>query len=171
MPRTWLRFAGRRTGGAFLGNHHAAHPVNAMLNYLCCRGGRLTKTLHARGLALAIGFLHADKAGRNSLLWDTIEPRRPDIDARVFAYQEGGLCACGPLDRPPQAAQSRARCSRPLSRRRAKSSKPPTHAENDRERRAGFEADLQAGSPGTASSSDPSRKAICRGRCQSRSIS
>jgi CRISPR-associated protein Cas1 len=87
LPRAWLRFAGRNKGAAFLGNQHAAHPVNAMLNYAyVVEAGRLAKALHARGLALTIGFLHADKAGRNSLVWDAIEPRRPEIDARVFAY-------------------------------------------------------------------------------------
>lgn len=40
----------------------------------------------ARGLALPIGFLYSDKKGRNSLVWDAIEPLRPAIDARVFAF-------------------------------------------------------------------------------------
>jgi CRISPR/Cas system-associated endonuclease Cas1 len=37
---------------------------------------------------LQIGFLHSDKTGRNSLVWDCIEPLRPIIDARVFRYIE-----------------------------------------------------------------------------------
>jgi CRISP-associated protein Cas1 len=37
-------------------------------------------------LALPIGFLHSDKKGRNSLVWDAIEPLRPAIDKRVFDY-------------------------------------------------------------------------------------
>lgn len=87
LPRGWRRFAGRNKGAQFLGNQHASHPINAMLNYAyIVEAGRLAKALHARGLALTIGFLHADKAGRNSLVWDAIEPRRPIIDARVFAY-------------------------------------------------------------------------------------
>jgi hypothetical protein len=39
-------------------------------------------------LALQIGFLHSDKTGRNSLVWDAIEPLRPIIDVRVFRYIE-----------------------------------------------------------------------------------
>jgi hypothetical protein len=38
------------------------------------------------GLALQIGFLHRDKHGRNSLVWDAIEPLRASINARVFAF-------------------------------------------------------------------------------------
>jgi CRISPR/Cas system-associated endonuclease Cas1 len=87
LPRSWLRFANRNRGAQFLGNKHAAHPINAMLNYAyVVEAGRLAKALAARGLALPIGYLHADKKGRNSLVWDAIEPLRPAIDARVFAY-------------------------------------------------------------------------------------
>jgi CRISP-associated protein Cas1 len=87
LPRSWLRFANRNKGAQFLGNKHAAHPINAMLNYAyVVEAGRLAKALAARGMALPIGFLHSDKTGRNSLVWDAIEPLRPVIDARVFAY-------------------------------------------------------------------------------------
>jgi CRISPR-associated protein Cas1 len=87
LPRTWLRFANRNKGAQFLGNKHAKHPVNAMLNYAyVVEAGRLAKALAARGMALPIGFLHSDKKGRNSLVWDAIEPLRPMIDAGVFGY-------------------------------------------------------------------------------------
>jgi CRISP-associated protein Cas1 len=87
LPRSWLRFANRNKGAQFLGNKNALHPVNAMLNYAyVVEAGRLAKALAARGLALSIGFLHSDKHGRNSLVWDAIEPVRPSIDKRVFSY-------------------------------------------------------------------------------------
>jgi CRISPR-associated protein Cas1 len=87
LPRSWLRFAQRNKGAAFLGNQHASHPINAMLNYAyVVEAGRLAKALAAQGLALPIGYLHSDKKGRNSLVWDAIEPLRPAIDAKVFAF-------------------------------------------------------------------------------------
>jgi CRISPR-associated protein Cas1 len=90
LPRTWLRFANRQKGAGFLGSKNASHPINAMLNYAyVVEAGRLAKALAARGLALQIGYLHSDKTGRNSLVWDAIEPLRPIIDARVFRYIEG----------------------------------------------------------------------------------
>jgi CRISPR-associated protein Cas1 len=89
LPRTWLRFANRQKGSGFLGSKNASHPINAMLNYAyVVDAGRLAKALAARGLALQIGFLHSDKTGRNSLVWDAIEPLRPIIEARVFRYIE-----------------------------------------------------------------------------------
>jgi CRISP-associated protein Cas1 len=87
LPRSWLRFAQRNKGATFLGNQHASHPINAMLNYCyIVEAGRLAKALTAQGLCLSIGFLHSDKKGRNSLVWDAIEPPRPSIDAKVFAF-------------------------------------------------------------------------------------
>jgi CRISPR/Cas system-associated endonuclease Cas1 len=35
---------------------------------------------------LPIGHLHSDKKGRNSVVWVVIEPLRPAIDAKVFAF-------------------------------------------------------------------------------------
>ena len=87
LPRSWLRFANRKKGAQFLGPKHASHPINAMLNYCyVAEAGRLAKALAAQGLALPIGYLHSDKKGRNSLVWDAIEPLRPAIDAKVFAF-------------------------------------------------------------------------------------
>jgi CRISPR/Cas system-associated endonuclease Cas1 len=60
-----------------------------MLNYCyVVEAGRLAKALAAQGLALPIGYLHSDKKGRNSLVWDAIEPLRPAIDAKVFPFVE-----------------------------------------------------------------------------------
>ncbi len=98
LPRTWMRFPPRSAGRpAFhegVGEapsksspQHASHPINAMLNYAyVVEAGRLARALTARGLILPLGFLHKPKQGRNSLVWDAIEPIRPAIDARVFAF-------------------------------------------------------------------------------------
>jgi CRISPR/Cas system-associated endonuclease Cas1 len=87
LPRSWLRFANRGRGAEFLGNKHASHPISAMINYcIVVEAGRLARTLSGLGLALQIGFLHGDKHGRNSLVWDAIEPLRASINARVFAF-------------------------------------------------------------------------------------
>jgi CRISPR associated protein Cas1 len=58
-----------------------------MINYCTVvEAGRLARALSGFGLALQIGFLHTDKHGRNSLVWDAIEPLRAKINARVFAF-------------------------------------------------------------------------------------
>jgi CRISP-associated protein Cas1 len=113
LPRLWLRFANRNKGAQFLGNKHAAHPVNAMLNYAyVVEAGKLAKALAALGLALPIGFLHSDRKGRNSLVWDAIEPLRPVIDANVFAYLANHTFSRSDF---PQTSASSFRLSRPSS--------------------------------------------------------
>jgi CRISPR/Cas system-associated endonuclease Cas1 len=58
-----------------------------MINYcVVVEAGRLARALAGEGMALQIGFLHSDKHGRNSLVWDAIEPLRANINARVFAF-------------------------------------------------------------------------------------
>ncbi len=87
LPRTWLRFANRGKGAEFLGNKHASHPISAMINYcVVVEAGRLARALAGEGMALQIAFLHGDKHGRNSLVWDCIEPLRAQINARVFSF-------------------------------------------------------------------------------------
>jgi CRISP-associated protein Cas1 len=87
LPRTWLRFAYRGKGPEFLGNKHASHPISAMINYcVVVEAGRLARALAGEGMALQIGFLHSDKHGRNSLVWDCIEPLRAKINANVFKF-------------------------------------------------------------------------------------
>ena len=87
LPRSWRRFANRGKGSEFLGNKHASHPISAMINYcVVVEAGRLARALAGEGMALQIGFLHSDKHGRNSLVWDCIEPLRAKINAHVFAF-------------------------------------------------------------------------------------
>lgn len=87
LPRSWTRFAQRNKGPEFLGNKHAAHPISAMINYcVVVEAGRLARALAGEGMVLQIGFLHADKHGRNSLVWDCVEPLRARINANVFKF-------------------------------------------------------------------------------------
>lgn len=58
-----------------------------MINYcVVVEAGRLARALAGEGMALQIGFLHSDKHGRNSLVWDCIEPLRAKMNARVFDF-------------------------------------------------------------------------------------
>ena len=90
LPRSWTRFAQRNKGAEFLGNKNASHPISAMLNYcVVVEAGRLARALAAKGMTLQVGFLHSDKHGRNSLVWDCVEPLRARINANVFRFIGG----------------------------------------------------------------------------------
>jgi len=92
VPEHWHRYTIRRSplhrGGPT--PRDAAHPMNAMLNYLYslaeaeCRFACL-----AVGLDPGLGFLHTDQRGRDSLALDLLEVLRPHIERYVLRLAAG----------------------------------------------------------------------------------
>jgi CRISP-associated protein Cas1 len=86
IPANWITYLGRSSqiiGGGK--KYNASDPVNAMLNYAYTLGYAECRTACiAHGLSPALGFIHADKPGRDSLALDVLEAIRPDIDAYVL---------------------------------------------------------------------------------------
>jgi len=86
IPDEW-RFVGKR-GSFFSGrNRHSTDPVNAMLNYAYAvlESEVLTATV-AAGLDPIIGYLHTCRPGRLALVYDLMEPLRPEADRRVLGF-------------------------------------------------------------------------------------
>ncbi|MGI8824131.1 MAG: CRISPR-associated endonuclease Cas1 [Chloroflexota bacterium] len=84
IPAEWHRI-GLRQGLLGASNRYASHPVNAMLNY----GYALLETqvriqTVAHGLDPTIGYLHANHPGRLALVYDLMEPLRPEVDRYVL---------------------------------------------------------------------------------------
>ncbi len=101
-PRDWERFTVRKSWIGDDGPRHADHPVNALLNWsYVVVAGRLAAQLLARGAYLGIGYLHADKLGRYSLVYDAIEVLRPLIDEKVFAFVDGAIFRMGDFQVTP----------------------------------------------------------------------
>jgi CRISPR-associated endonuclease Cas1 len=83
VPHSWRTFQARvrfwrggRLGEKPLqfGNRHAAHPMNAMLNYSYQVAlGQMTRAIAGVGLDPCFGFLHSEKPGRLSLSYDVLE--------------------------------------------------------------------------------------------------
>lgn len=86
IPPEW-HHAGLRQSFISGTNRHATHPVNAMLNYAY---GVLESHVRiaavAAGLDPTIGYLHACRPGRVALVYDLMEPLRPQVDRRVFDF-------------------------------------------------------------------------------------
>ncbi|MDQ3540590.1 MAG: CRISPR-associated endonuclease Cas1, partial [Chloroflexota bacterium] len=91
-------------------NRHATHPLNAMLNYAY---GVLESQVRiatvATGLDPTMGYLHACRPGRVALVYDLMEPLRPQVDRLVldfvqertfdprdFTLTERGVCRLHP---------------------------------------------------------------------------
>ena len=80
-PRDCERFTVRKSWIGGDDPRHADHPVNALLNWsYAVVAGRLAAQLLAHGAYLGIGYLHADRLGRYSLVYDAIEVLRPLLD-------------------------------------------------------------------------------------------
>jgi CRISP-associated protein Cas1 len=84
IPAEW-RKVGLRQGLYGGGNRHAAHPVNAILNYAyAALESQVRIAAVGQGLDPTIGYLHARHPGRMALVYDLMEPFRPVIDALVL---------------------------------------------------------------------------------------
>ncbi len=89
IPPEW-HHAGLRQSFVSGTNRHATHPVNAMLNYAY---GILESQVRiaavAAGLDPTIGYLHACRPGRVALVYDLMEPLRPQVDRMVLDFVQG----------------------------------------------------------------------------------
>jgi CRISPR-associated protein Cas1 len=81
VPESWYEMGSR---AALSSNKNARHPANAMLNY-AYRVLESDTLIAATSLGLDpyIGFLHMDKKGRASLVYDLMEPLRPLVDRKL----------------------------------------------------------------------------------------
>lgn len=89
IPPGWHQ-AGLRQSFVSGTNRHATHPVNAMLNYAY---GVLESQVRiatvAAGLDPTIGYLHVCRPGRVALVYDLMEPLRPQVDRLVLDFAQG----------------------------------------------------------------------------------
>jgi CRISPR-associated protein Cas1 len=85
IPDEWRRFDSRTSWNGT--PRHARNPTNAMINYAnAVLAGRVERSIVARGLDPAVGSLHTERDGRNSLTYDLIEALRPRIDVRLLSW-------------------------------------------------------------------------------------
>src|SRR5215211_841390 len=69
------------------GNRHATHPVNAMLNYAyAVLESQVRIAIVSQGLDPTIGYLHVCRPGRVVLVYDLMEPLRPQVDRLVLNF-------------------------------------------------------------------------------------
>jgi len=86
IPPEW-RQVGMRADVLRRSNRHARHPVNALLNYAyAVLEGQVRIAIAEVGLDSTIGFLHVCQPGRDSLVYDLMEPHRPQVDRRVLEF-------------------------------------------------------------------------------------
>jgi CRISPR-associated endonuclease Cas1 len=68
-------------------NRNARHPVNAMLNYgYAVLESQVRIAIAESGLDPTIGYLHVCHPGRQALVYDLMEPHRPQVDRQVLDF-------------------------------------------------------------------------------------
>lgn len=86
IPEDWSEF-GPRTMGWRKRSRVARHPINAMLNYgYGILANHVRSEIVSAGLDPAIGFLHGNSENSNPLVYDLMEPLRPEIDRAVLEF-------------------------------------------------------------------------------------
>jgi CRISPR-associated endonuclease Cas1 len=84
IPTEWKQ-VGTRADLLSSRNRHARHPVNAMLNYgYAVLESQVRVAVSKLGLDPTIGYLHSNRSGRQALLYDLMEPFRPQVDRRIL---------------------------------------------------------------------------------------
>ena len=91
VPDAWLTINGRNSAGSgrSLSNRNAKHPVNAVLNYAYgMLSSQVQIELISEGYDPRRGIMHHDRkdAGALAFVFDMIEPRRAEIDARMLKF-------------------------------------------------------------------------------------
>jgi CRISP-associated protein Cas1 len=98
IPPQWYG-VGLRSGLNGDGNRHATHPVNAILNYAyAALESQVRIAAIGQGLDPTTGYLHARHPGRLALVYDLMEPFRPQMDALVLNFLRSHVFA--PSDFP-----------------------------------------------------------------------
>jgi CRISPR-associated protein Cas1 len=86
IPPEWRR-VGMRQDVLRRSNRHARHPVNAMLNYgYAVLESQVRIGIAEAGLDPSIGYLHVCQPGRQALVYDLMEPHRPEVDREVLGF-------------------------------------------------------------------------------------
>jgi len=88
VPPHWLTVRARNSPLSHeWAARHAVDPANAILNYAyAILESQVRMALSAAGFDLACGFLHAERQGRDALVYDLMELGRPVVDTCVLAF-------------------------------------------------------------------------------------
>jgi CRISPR-associated endonuclease Cas1 len=101
IPPHWLSVRARSSPLSHeAAARHAVDPANAILNYAYAMyEGQTRQALSAAGFDLACGFLHADRRGRDALVYDLMELGRPVMDDRVLSFLQSATFHAGDFTR------------------------------------------------------------------------
>src|ERR1700722_8118853 len=87
IPDEWRTVGPRYSRFYAAGSRHAAHPVNAILNYAyAVLQSRVQIELITNGYDPMLGIMHSDRDDAPAFVLDMMEPDRPKVDRAVLAF-------------------------------------------------------------------------------------
>ena len=96
VPPHWKSITERMSSLSGTTARHATNPFHAILNYAYgMLEAQVLVAINASGLDPACGYLHVDRIGRNSLVFDLMEPHRPRVDRLVLSLFEKTIFSRG----------------------------------------------------------------------------
>jgi CRISP-associated protein Cas1 len=110
IPEAWRQIGSRSSPFQATGNHNAAHPVNAMLNYAYAvlESQIRIKTIF-EGYDPTLGIMHPGRDKSSKFVFDLMETERPKVDRRIldflkknvfdpadFTIRSDGVCRLNP---------------------------------------------------------------------------
>ncbi len=88
LPAHWSIFL-TRSSPLTKSSRGSSNPINTLLNYLyAILETEVRLAILAMGMDPGMGMLHADLKGRDSFVFDVIEPLRPAVDDHVLTFLE-----------------------------------------------------------------------------------
>ncbi|HEX9412088.1 MAG TPA: CRISPR-associated endonuclease Cas1 [Ktedonobacterales bacterium] len=96
-PKPWLTVATRQSPlTRFQSPRRAANPAQAILNWCyALLETQMRQSLNVIGADAACGILHADEAGRDSLVFDAMEPLRGAVEHLVLSFWQDHVFGAG----------------------------------------------------------------------------
>ena len=92
IPESWLRIGQRSSPFQMTGNHNAAHPVNAMLNYAyAVLEGQIRIKAISDGYDPTLGIMHHGRDKSSKFVFDLMEPERPKVDRKILEFVENNV--------------------------------------------------------------------------------
>jgi CRISPR-associated endonuclease Cas1 len=89
IPEEWRTVGPRYSRVYSYGSRHAAHPVNAILNYAySVLQSQVQIRLVTDGYDPMLGVMHSDRDDAPAFVFDIMEPERPKVDRAVLAFLE-----------------------------------------------------------------------------------
>jgi CRISP-associated protein Cas1 len=96
IPDSWGRVGPRSSPFQLTGNHNAAHPINAILNYAyAVLESQIRIKAIVEGYDPTIGIMHHGRDKSSKFVFDLMEPERPKADRRVLDFVKSNIFESG----------------------------------------------------------------------------